>query len=92
MSQKHPKFIFVVAFVAVSIALFGSLSNMFIDILYRLEIAYDEFKQTEVEKMRALTVPHLVARLREGLMMHGWVLTLEGIEIPLFYIKNIESI
>lgn len=50
LSQKRPKFILVAAFVAVSIALFGSLSNMLTDILYRLEIAYDEFKQTEVEK------------------------------------------
>ena len=43
------------------------------------------------KKMRALTVPHLVARLRKGLMMHGWVLTLEGTEIPSFSTKNIET-
>ena len=42
------------------------------------------------KKMRALTVPRLVARLRKGLMMHGWVLTLEGIEIPSFSTKSIE--
>ena len=50
MSLKCPKFIFIIVFVAGSIALFGSLSNVFADIHYRLEIAYDEFKQTEVEQ------------------------------------------
>ena len=43
------------------------------------------------KKMRALNVPHLVARLRKGLMMHGWVLTLEETEIPSFSTKNIET-
>ena len=33
-----------------SIALFASLSNIFADIHYRLEIAYGEFKQAEAEK------------------------------------------
>ena len=50
MNQKRRKFIFVIALVAVSTALFSSLSNVFAGIHYRLEIAYDEFKQTEVEK------------------------------------------
>lgn len=50
MNQKHRKFIFFVAFVAASIALFASLSNIFTDIHYRLEIAYGEFKQVEAEK------------------------------------------
>ena len=50
LSLKCTKFIFIIAFVAGSIALFGSLSNIFADIRYRLEIAYDEFKQTEVEQ------------------------------------------
>ena len=50
LNQKRRKFIFVIAFVAVSTALLGSLFNIFTSVHYRLEIAYDEFKQTEVEK------------------------------------------
>ena len=67
LSQKHPKFILVVAFVAVSIALLGSLSNMLTDILYRLEIAYDEFKQTEVEKNACIDRSHPCRSLEERL-------------------------
>ena len=50
LNQKRRKFIFVIAFVAASTALLSSLFNIFTDVHYRLEIAYDEFKQTEVEK------------------------------------------
>ena len=50
LNQKRRKFIFVIAFVAVSTALLSSLFNIFTGVHYRLEIAYDEFKQTEVEK------------------------------------------
>ena len=50
LNQKRRKFIFVIAFVAVSTALLSSLFYIFTGVHYRLEIAYDEFKQTEVEQ------------------------------------------
>ena len=50
LSQKRRKFIFIIAIAAVSIASLNPLSKVFADIHYRLEIAYDEFKKTEVEK------------------------------------------
>ena len=56
-----------------------------------LKLRMMNLKKLRSKKIRALTVPHLVARLRKGLMMHGWDLTLEEIEIPLFYTKNTET-